>query len=91
MTREKFIDSITSGRFRECTREEDYTLYERDGNYIFAFPSYITSSLNYPEWQVSYEDIVLTRSRRGWFEIEVKGRFPITLVSEEDIETGCMG
>ena len=91
MTREKFIDSITSSRFRECTREEGYTLYERDGNYIFVFPQYIASSLHNPEWQVSYEDIVLTRSRQGWFEIELNDAPSITLVSEEDIEIGCMG
>ena len=91
MTREKFIESIISDRFRECTRGEDYSLYERDGNYIFVFPSFITSSLHNPEWQVSYEDIVLTRSRRLWFEIETKGGSSITLVSDDDFEIGCMG
>ena len=91
MTREKFIEAITACRFRECSGDDAYKLYERDGNYIFIFPMYIASSLSNPEWKAQYEDIVLTRSRQGWFEIEIKNSPSKTLVSDDDAEIGCMG
>ncbi len=91
MTREKFTESLLSSGFSECPGGEGCTLYERDGSYIFAFPSHIASPLYDAEWHSSYEDIRLTRSRRGWFEIEKTDGSSIVLSSDDDIEIGCMG
>lgn len=91
MTREKFTESLLSSGFSECPGGEGYTLYERDGIYIFAFPTHIAASLYDAEWQTDYEEIRLTRSRRGWFEIEKTDCSSIVLTSDDDIEIGCMG
>ena len=91
MTKEKFVSCLLSSGFRECSGGDGYTLYERDGNYIFAYPEHIASSLSNPDWSSSYDEIKLTRSRQGWFEIERLDGSSITLVSEDDFEIGCMG
>lgn len=91
MTREKLIESLLSSGFSECFSGEEYTLYERDGSYIFAFQTHIASSLYDAEWQSDYEEIRLTRSRKGWFEIEKTDGSSIVLSSDDDIEIGCMG
>lgn len=91
MTREKLIESLLSSGFSECFSGEEYTLYERDGSYIFAFQTHIASSLYDAEWQSDYEEIRLTRSRKGWFEIEKTDGSSIVLSSDDDFEIGCMG
>ena len=91
MTKEKFVSCLLSSGFRECTSGDGYTLYERDGNYIFAYDGHIASSLSSPDWSAQYDEIKLTRSRHGWFEIERIDGSSITLVSEDDFEIGCMG
>ncbi len=91
MTKEKFISCLLSSGFRECTGGDGYTLYERDGNYIFACETHIASSLSSPDWLSSYDEIKLTRSRQGWFEIERFDGSSITLVRDDDFEIGCMG
>lgn len=91
MTREKFIESLLSSGFSECRSDGGYALYERDGSYIFAFDTHIASSLYNAEWKAGYDEIKLTRSRRGSFEIEKTDSSSILITSDEDIEIGCMG
>lgn len=91
MTKEKFTESLISSRFRECYSEDGYTLYERDGFYLFLYPGRVTDSPIAPSWSLSYEDVKLTRSRIGYFEIEKTDGTSITFTKDDDIEIGCMG
>lgn len=91
MTKEKFTESLISSRFRECYSEGGYTLYERDGFYLFLYPERVTDSPLTPTWSLSYEEIKLTRSRIGYFEIEPISGSSVTFTKEDDIEIGCMG
>ncbi len=91
MTKEKFTESLISSRFRECYSEDGYTLYERDGFYLFLYLGRVTDSPITPSWSLSYEDVKLTRSRVGYFEIEKMDGTSITFTKDDDIEIGCMG
>ena len=91
MTREKFIESITSSRYRLCIEETDYSLYERDGIYLFVFDTYVTDALTMPSFTLSFSDIALIRVRKGYFEIETVAGDSFFLTVEDDIEIGCMG
>ncbi len=91
MTKEKFTESLISSRFRECYSEDGYTLYERDGFYLFLYPGRVTDSPITPSWSLSYEDVKLTRSRIEYFEIEKMDGTSITFTKDDDIEIGCMG
>ena len=91
MTEEKFRESLISSGFRECPAGDGYTLYERDGNYIFAYQDYIAESSTGCGWKYSYSDIRLVRSRKGWFEIEMADGSSLTLEKEDEMEIGCMG
>ncbi len=91
MTKEKFTLSLISSRFRECYSEDGYTLYERDGFYLFLYPEKVTDSPVNPAWSLPYEEIKLTRSRIGWFEIEPLSGSPVTFTKDDDMEIGCMG
>lgn len=91
MTKEKFEESLVSSKWNNALKEEDYSLYERDGSYLFLFSSFISDGKDNSNWKIDYESVKLTRSRKGWFEIESIDGKTITMVTEDGFEIGCMG
>lgn len=91
MTEEKFVESITSSRFRLCTEETDYSLFERDGIYLFVSGNCVSDALRTPSFSVPFSDIALIRIRRGFFEIETTGGLCYSLTADDEMEIGCMG
>ena len=91
MTKEKFEESLINSKWNNALKDEDYTLYERDGSYLFLFSSFISDGKDTSSWKIDYESVKLTRSRKGWFEIELKDGKSIVMVTEDDYEIGCMG
>ncbi len=71
--------------------EADYSLYERDGIYLFVFDSYVTDALTMPSFTLPFSDIALIRVRKGYFEIETVSKESFSLTSDDDIEIGCLG
>lgn len=91
MTKEKFEESLINSKWNNALKDEDYTLYERDGSYLFLFSSFISDGKDNSSWKIDYESVKFTRSRKGWFEIELKDGKSIVMVTEDDYEIGCMG
>lgn len=91
MTKEKFEESLVSSKWNNALKEEDYSLYERDGSYLFLFSSFISDGKDNSNWKIDYESVKLTRRRKGWFEIELIDGKTITMVTEDGFEIGCMG
>ena len=91
MTKEKFEESLINSKWNNALKENDYSLYERDGSYLFLFSSFISDGKDSSTWKIDYESVKLTRSRKGWFEIELIDGRTITMVTEDDFEIGCMG
>ncbi|MDY5931530.1 MAG: hypothetical protein SPJ34_05815 [Candidatus Ornithospirochaeta sp.] len=92
MERDEFIAGIIDQGWSEAGSSDDSVLaFEREGTFIFVFSDSVKDSLYSPEWSVAFSEIKLTRSRRHYFEIEKKDGTSIEVLSEDDIEIGCMG
>lgn len=91
MEKEKFVEALKDSRWNCCLSHGPYYLYERDGNYIFLFSTYISDSLEKSKWKIDYSDIKVVRNRRDSFEIEKIDGSSIFLLSEDEYEIGCMG
>ena len=91
MTKEKFEESLINSKWNNALKENDYSLYERDGSYLFLFSSFISDGKDSSTWKIDYESVKLTRSLKGWFEIELVDGRTITMVTEDDFEIGCIG
>ena len=91
MTKERFVESIEKQGWNRLDAQEDVELWEREGAFFFLFDDAVSSSRTRSDWVIPFSDILVTRSRRHFFEIEKADGSSIVVLSEEDDEIGCMG
>ena len=91
MEKEDLIEALKRSSFSECETEEDYSIYEKDGIYLFLLDSSLRDAYYNPSWNIDYQDIKLLRIRKGYVEIELADGSSVSLSTDEEIEIGCMG
>lgn len=92
MTKNRFVESLSSQKWNKINEDEGVELWEREGAFMFLFETCVSESLDKKGWTIEYDDIKTTRSRRHYYEIEmVDGETKVVLSEEDEMEIGCMG
>lgn len=92
MTKNRFVESLSSQKWNKINEDEGVELWEREGAFMFLFETCVSESLDKKGWTIEYDDIKTTRSRRHYYEIEmIDGEIKVVLSEEDDMEIGCMG
>lgn len=92
MTKNRFVESLSSQKWNKINEDEGVELWEREGAFMFLFDTCVSESFDKKGWVIGYEDIKNTRSRRHYYEIEmVDGETKVVLSEEDEMEIGCMG
>ena len=92
MTKNRFIESLSSQKWNKINEDEGVELWEREGAFMFLLETCVSESLDKKGWTIEYDDIKTTRSRRHYYEIEmVDGETKVVLSEEDEMEIGCMG
>lgn len=92
MTKNRFVESLSSQKWNKINEDEGVELWEREGAFMFLFETCVSESLDKKGWTIEYDDIKTTRSRRHYYEIEmIDGETKVVLSEEDEMEIGCMG
>ena len=92
MTKNRFVESLSSQKWNKINEDEGVELWEREGAFMFLFETCVSESLDKNGWTIEYDDIKTTRSRRHYYEIEmIDGEIKVVLSEEDEMEIGCMG
>lgn len=92
MTKNRFVESLSSQKWNKINEDEGVELWEREGAFMFLFETCVSESLDKKGWTIEYDDIKTTRSRRHYYEIEmIDGEIKVVLSEEDEMEIGCMG
>ena len=92
MTKNRFVESLSSQKWNKINEDEGIELWEREGAFMFLFETCVSESLDKKGWTIEYDDIKTTRSRRHYYEIEmIDGETKVVLSEEDEMEIGCMG
>ena len=92
MTKNRFVESLSSQKWNKINEDEGVELWEREGAFMFLFETCVSESLDKKGWTIEYDDIKTTRSRRHYYEIEmIDGGIKVVLSEEDEMEIGCMG
>ena len=92
MTKNRFVESLSSQKWNKINEDEGVELWEREGAFMFLFETCVSESLDKKGWTIEYDDIKTTRSRRHYYEIEmIDGGIKVVLSEEYEMEIGCMG
>ena len=92
MTKNRFVESLSSQKWNKINEDEGVELWEREGAFMFLFETCVSESLDKKCWTIEYDDIKTTRSRRHYYEIEmIDGEIKVVLSEEDEMEIECMG
>ena len=92
MTKNRFVERLSSQKWNKINEDERVELWEREGAFMFLFDTCVSESFDKKGWVIGYEDIKTTRSRRHYYEIEmIDGEIKVVLSEEDEMEIGCMG